>query len=85
MEEDRRLRELGHNERDETVSGFLRSRGAMTPPCPVCEEPMKERGRTFQCEPCRQIVIFFTVSDASPYIALALETVKPNEPSAFNS
>jgi hypothetical protein len=39
----------------------------MTPLCPVCEEPMKEHGRAFQCEPCRQIIIFFAVSDASPY------------------
>jgi len=23
----------------------------------------------FQCEPCRQIIIFFAVSDASPYVA----------------
>jgi len=28
---------------------------------------MKERGRAFQCEPCREIIIFFAVSDASPY------------------
>jgi hypothetical protein len=41
----------------------------MTPLCPVCEEPMKEHGRAFQCEPCRQIIIFFAVSDASPYLA----------------
>jgi hypothetical protein len=30
---------------------------------------MKEHGRAFQCEPCRQTIIFFAVSDASPYIA----------------
>jgi hypothetical protein len=30
---------------------------------------MKEQGRAFQCEPCREIIIFFAVSDASPYIA----------------
>jgi hypothetical protein len=30
---------------------------------------MKEYGRAFQCEPCRQTIIFFAVSDASPYIA----------------
>jgi hypothetical protein len=41
----------------------------MPPLCPVCEEPMKEHGRAFQCEPCRQTIIFFAVSDASPYIA----------------
>jgi hypothetical protein len=32
---------------------------------------MKEHGRTFQCEPCRQIIIFFAVSDSSPYIQAA--------------
>ena len=41
----------------------------MTPLCPACEQPMKECDRAFQCEPCREIIIFFTVSDASPYIA----------------
>ena len=41
----------------------------MTPLCPVCKEPMKERGRAFQCEPCRQILIFFRMPDTSPYIA----------------
>jgi tRNA(Ile2) C34 agmatinyltransferase TiaS len=40
----------------------------MTPPCPVCKKSMKECGRTFQCEPCREIIIFFEVSDASPYV-----------------
>jgi hypothetical protein len=30
---------------------------------------MKEHGRTFQCEPCRQIIIFFAVSDGSAYVA----------------
>jgi hypothetical protein len=30
---------------------------------------MKEHGRAFQCEPCRQTIIFFAVSDRSPYIA----------------
>jgi hypothetical protein len=30
---------------------------------------MKEHGHAFQCEPCRQIIIFFAVSDASPYVA----------------
>jgi hypothetical protein len=30
---------------------------------------MKEHGRGFQCEPCRQFIIFFDVPDASPYIA----------------
>jgi hypothetical protein len=30
---------------------------------------MKEHGRAFQCEPSRQIIIFFAVSDVSPYVA----------------
>jgi hypothetical protein len=30
---------------------------------------MKEQGRAFLCEPCREIIIFFAVSDALPYIA----------------
>jgi hypothetical protein len=30
---------------------------------------MKEQGRAFQCEPCREIIVFFAVSDASPYVA----------------
>jgi hypothetical protein len=29
---------------------------------------MKEYGRAFQCEPCQQIIIFFNVSEASPYL-----------------
>jgi hypothetical protein len=32
---------------------------------------MKEHGRTFQCEPCRQTIIFVAVSDAKPYTAAA--------------
>jgi tRNA(Ile2) C34 agmatinyltransferase TiaS len=40
----------------------------MTTLCPVCAKPMKQNGRAFQCEPCRQIVIFFRVSDTSPYL-----------------
>jgi tRNA(Ile2) C34 agmatinyltransferase TiaS len=43
----------------------------MTPLCPVCKKSMEEHGRTFECEACRQIIIFFSVSDASPYLALA--------------
>jgi hypothetical protein len=42
-----------------------------TPLCPVCREQMTRDGRTYKCATCRQIIIFFTVSDASPYIALA--------------
>jgi hypothetical protein len=41
----------------------------MTPLCPVCKEPMKEQGRSFRCEPCRQFIVFFDVPDASIYIA----------------
>jgi tRNA(Ile2) C34 agmatinyltransferase TiaS len=53
----------------ETGSGFRRSYDTMTPVCPVCKKSMEEQGRVFQCEPCRQIIIFFTVSDVSPYTA----------------
>jgi tRNA(Ile2) C34 agmatinyltransferase TiaS len=53
----------------ETVGGFRRSHGPMTARCPNCDEPMKEPGRDFQCEPCRRIIIFFDVSDTSPYLA----------------
>jgi tRNA(Ile2) C34 agmatinyltransferase TiaS len=41
----------------------------MTPQCPACDKPMKEDGRAFLCEQCRQIIIFFDVSDASRYLA----------------
>jgi hypothetical protein len=37
--------------------------------CPACEKPMKENGPAFHCESCREIIIFFAVSDASPYVA----------------
>jgi tRNA(Ile2) C34 agmatinyltransferase TiaS len=40
----------------------------MTPLCPVCVQPMKKHGRAFQCERCRQIIVFFEVSDVSRYI-----------------
>ena len=40
----------------------------MTPHCPMCNEPMKEHGRVFICEPCRQFIIFLEVSDTSPYV-----------------
>jgi hypothetical protein len=69
-----------------TVSSFRRFHDAMTPPCPVCEQPMKEHGkpygRAFRCEPCRQFIIFFAVSDASPYIASErpVVTVKDIDP-----
>jgi tRNA(Ile2) C34 agmatinyltransferase TiaS len=59
----------------------------MTPLCPVCKESMKEHGRTFQCEPCRQIIIFFHVSGASPYIPIGSERELPEKerPSAARS
>jgi len=41
---------------------------------------MKEQGRAFQCEPCREIIIFFAVSDASPYIAAS--TARAGDPTA---
>jgi hypothetical protein len=50
----------------------------MKPLCPACREPMKEQGRAFQCEPCREIIIFFAVSDASPYIAAS--TARAGDP-----
>jgi hypothetical protein len=48
---------------------FGRSCDAMTPLCLVCEEPMKKQGRTLRCEPCRQIIIYFSVSEEPPYYA----------------
>jgi hypothetical protein len=60
-----------------TVGCFRRCRGAMTPPCPACDGPTKDHGRTFHCEPCREIIIFFAVSDASPYIAAGAVRVHP--------
>jgi len=41
---------------------------------------MKEQGRTFQCEPCREIIIFFAVSDASPYLTQSTLAVLPAAP-----
>jgi hypothetical protein len=29
----------------------------------MCDEPMKEHGRDFLCEPCKQIIIFLVVSE----------------------
>jgi hypothetical protein len=40
----------------------------MTPLCPVYVQPMKKHGRAFQCERCRQIIVFFEVSDMPRYI-----------------
>jgi hypothetical protein len=39
---------------------------------------MKKQGRIFQCEPCREIIIFFAVSNASPFIAAS--TVRVGDP-----
>jgi hypothetical protein len=52
-----------------TASCLRRSPDPMTPLCPVCKEPMKEQGRSFRCEPCRQFIVFFEMPDASIYIA----------------
>jgi tRNA(Ile2) C34 agmatinyltransferase TiaS len=40
------------------------------PLCPACNEPMKEHGRAFRCEPCRQIIAFYKVPTRSPYISM---------------
>jgi hypothetical protein len=61
-----------------TESGSRRLVAAMLPHCPVCDEPMKERGRAYQCGPCRQTIIFFAVSDTSPFIASCV-AMAPNE------
>jgi hypothetical protein len=51
----------------------------MTPRCP-------KQGGSFGCEPCRQIIIFFEVSDASPYLALAANYRQPKiDLSSFKS
>jgi hypothetical protein len=44
---------------------------------------MEEQGRVFQCEPCREIIIFFAVSDASPYIAAS--TARADDPATRRS
>jgi hypothetical protein len=41
---------------------------------------MKEHGRAFQCAPCQQIIVFFTVSDASPYLAVKAQRPMPARP-----
>ena len=51
----------------------------MTPHCPVCNEPMKQHGRVYQCEPCRQIIIFLDVSGCTPYTASCGAPMAPNE------
>ena len=44
----------------------------MKPLCPACNEPMNKQGRGFECEGCRQIIVYFSVSDASPYFPAIL-------------
>jgi tRNA(Ile2) C34 agmatinyltransferase TiaS len=39
----------------------------MTPPCPVCADPMKQNGCSFHCEPSRQFVIFLKHPNNSLY------------------
>ena len=39
------------------------------------------QGRTFQCEPCRQIIVFFKVTDQSPYIPTGAERMYPGKES----
>ena len=51
----------------------------MTPHCPMCDEPMKEHGRVFLCEPCKQIIIFLVVSETSPYVVSLGAAVASNE------
>src|ERR1017187_9614617 len=54
----------------------------MTPLCPVCKELMKEHGRSFRCELCRQFIVFFDVSDASSYNSKRVgdHTLSPEQP-----
>jgi hypothetical protein len=51
----------------------------MTPLCPVCVEPMTKHGRAFQRERCRQIIVFFEISDASRYITNRTEPEPPKK------
>jgi hypothetical protein len=37
---------------------------------------MTERGRVFVCQPCRQYIILYTVSETSPYLALFSQVMK---------
>jgi hypothetical protein len=43
----------------------FRHLAAMAADCPVCKKPMPQRGRTFQCEPWREIIIFFEVDPSA--------------------
>jgi hypothetical protein len=54
---------------------------AMTPRCPVCNKLMNEGGRTFECKPCRQILIFFLVTDGSGLWPSAVLSWTPRPPS----
>jgi hypothetical protein len=38
---------------------------------------MMKDGRTFRCEACREIVMFFDVSDTSPYLRAAPQHPTP--------
>jgi hypothetical protein len=59
-----------------------RSVPALTAQCPVCDEPMKEDGRTFACRPCRQILIFFPVAEGAAALwPSAVALPKENGPS----
>jgi len=42
---------------------------------------MKQHGRAFQCERCRQIIVFFEVSDMSRYIDDRTEAEPPKKES----
>jgi len=51
--------QTGHRNR----KSFQAFRGRYDTSVPMCNEPMKERGRVFLCEPCRQTIIFLVVPD----------------------
>jgi hypothetical protein len=36
---------------------------------------MKQQGRAFACEPCREIILFFVVSEPPPFIAALLAPI----------
>ena len=72
---------LNPSDRHRTAGGLGRSPDPMTPLCPVCVEPMKKHGRAFKCERCRQIIIFFEVSDMSRF---ANERTEPEPPKKEN-
>jgi hypothetical protein len=43
----------------------------------ACNEPMKQGRRALQCEPCRLFVVFFVVSDTSPYLTSDVQRAHP--------